>query len=109
MLFQDSAQAYRRSLPIIGPIRHVESFFSFKPVRRRTGGGGLSTPVDQLIDILPHPVYLLLNGMPGDGAAELTALDVSPEGEVRAVVRRGDALATLVGHFAHVLSSRTSA
>lgn len=96
VLFQESAQAYRQYLPLIGEVRHVESFFSFKPVRRRTGGGGMSTPVDQLIDILPHPVYLLLDGMPAQGRAELTALDVSPEGEVRAVVRRGDALATLV-------------
>jgi predicted dehydrogenase/nucleoside-diphosphate-sugar epimerase len=96
VLFQESAQAYRQYLPVIGEIRHVESFFSFKPVRRRAGGGGMSTPVDQLIDILPHPVYLLLNAMPPQGPAELTALDVSPEGEVRAVVRRGEALATLV-------------
>jgi predicted dehydrogenase len=96
VLFQDSAQAYRRFLPIIGGIRHVESFFSFKPVRRRAGGGGLTTPVDQLIDILPHPVYLLLNGMQEGGNAQLTALDVSADGEVRAVVRRGDTLATLV-------------
>lgn len=96
VLFQDSAQAYRQYVPVIGDIRHVESFFSFKPVRRRAGGGGLSTPVDQLIDILPHPAYLLLNALPPDGTAELTALDVSPEGEVRAIVRRGDALACLV-------------
>lgn len=96
VLFQDSAIRYRTYLPVIGAIRHVESFFSFKPVRRRAGGGGLATPVDQLIDILPHPVYLLLHAMPPDGKAALTALDVSPAGEVRAVVRRGDALATLV-------------
>ena len=96
VLFQDSALAYRQYLPVIGDIRHAESFFSFKPVRRRSGGGGLSTPVDQLIDILPHPVYLLLNALPEAGQVELTALDVAPEGEVRAVVRKGDALACLV-------------
>lgn len=96
VLFQDSARAYRQFVPVVGEIRHVESFFSFKPVRRRASGGGLSTPVEQLIDILPHPVYLLLDALPPGGAAELTALDVSPEGEVRAVVRRGDALACLV-------------
>ena len=96
VLFQESAQAYRQYMPAIGDIRHVESFFSFKPVRRRSGGGGLSTPVDQLIDILPHPVYLLLNALPEAGQVELTALDVSPEGEVRAVVRKGEALACLV-------------
>ena len=83
---------------MIGEVVHVESFFSFRPVRRRAGGGGLSTPVDQLIDILPHPVYLLLDALPAsDGArAEITALDVSIDGEVRAVVRRGAALASLV-------------
>jgi predicted dehydrogenase/nucleoside-diphosphate-sugar epimerase len=96
VLFQDSAQAYRQFVPVIGEIRHVESFFSFKPVRRRAAGGGLSTSVEQLIDILPHPVYLLLNGLPQGGTAELTALDVAPEGEVRAVIRRGDAMACLV-------------
>ena len=98
VLFQDSGRAYRQHLPMIGEIAHVESFFSFRPVRRRAGGGGLSTPVDQLIDILPHPVYLLLNALPADGdnRAEVTALDVSIDGEVRAVMRRGKVLATLV-------------
>ena len=96
VLFQESARAYRQFIPIIGDVRHVESFFSFKPVRRRSGGGGLSTPVDQLIDILPHPVYLLLNALPDVGRVELTSLDVSPQGEVRAVIRKGDALACLV-------------
>lgn len=98
VLFQQAGRAYRPHLPMIGKVVHVESFFSFRPVRRRAGGGGLSTPVDQLIDILPHPVYLLLDAMPaGDGArAEVSALDVSIDGEVRAVIRRGKVLATLV-------------
>lgn len=64
VLFQDAGRSYRRHLPIIGEIVHVESFFSFRPVRRRAGGGGLSTPVEQLIDILAHPVYLLLDALP---------------------------------------------
>lgn len=98
VLFQDSGRAYRQHLPMIGAIAHVESFFSFRPVRKRAGGGGLSTAVDQLIDILPHPVYLLLDALPANGVsrAEVTALDVSIDGEVRAVIRRGSALATLV-------------
>lgn len=96
VLFQESAIRYRQYLPMVGAVKHVESFFSFKPVRRRGSGGGLATPVDQLIDILPHPAYLLLNALPEGGRTELTALDVSPTGEVRAVVHRGDTLATLV-------------
>lgn len=96
VLFQEAARTFRPTLPLIGDVKHVESFFSFKPVRRRSGGGGLSTAVEQLIDILPHPVYLLLSALPAEGSAELTALDVSADGEVRAVVRRGDAMACLV-------------
>jgi len=96
--FQDSGLRYRQFLPMIGRPMHVESFFSFKPVRRRAGGGGLSTPVDQLIDILPHPVYLLLDALRAGSAAgvELGAFEVSADGEVRAVVRCGDTLGTLV-------------
>jgi predicted dehydrogenase/nucleoside-diphosphate-sugar epimerase len=98
VLFQDAGRAYRQHLPMIDGIAHVESFFSFRPVRKRAGGGGLSTPVDQLIDILPHPVYLLLDALPAESGvrAEVTALDISIDGEVRAVVRRGNTLATLV-------------
>lgn len=96
--FQDSGLRYRQSLPMIGRPMHVESFFSFRPVRRRAGGGGLSTPVDQLIDILPHPVYLLLDALRAGAApdVELGAFEVSADGEVRAVVRSGDTLGTLV-------------
>jgi predicted dehydrogenase/nucleoside-diphosphate-sugar epimerase len=96
--FQDAGRRYRQFLPMIGQPIHVESFFSFKPVRRRAGGGGLNTPVDQLIDILPHPVYLLLDALRAGGAAdaELGAFEVSADGEVRAVVRSGDTLGTLV-------------
>lgn len=97
VLFQEAGRAYRKHLPVIGDIIHVESFFSFRPVRRRAGGGGLSEPVDQLIDILPHPVYLLLDALPraAGSRAELTALDVSSDGEVRAIVRRAGAIGCL--------------
>ena len=98
VMFQEPGRAWRRHLAMIGEIVHVESFFSFRPVRRRAGGGGLSAPVDQLMDILPHPVYLLLDALQSAGGppAEVTGLDVSVDGEVRAVIRRGKALATLV-------------
>jgi len=97
ILFQDVGLRYKKHLSIIGAIVHVESFFSFRPVRRHTAGAP-NSPINQLIDILPHPVYLLLDALPkADGsAAELTALDVSSEGEVRAIVRRGGAIGCLV-------------
>lgn len=98
VLFQRAGQLYQTHLPMIGEIIHVESYFSFKPVRRRPDGGTPLSAVDQLIDILPHPVYLLLSALERhtDAAPELTALDVAPEGEVRAVIRSGRSLATLI-------------
>jgi len=98
VLFQRAGQHYQTWLPMIGDIIHVESYFSFKPVRRRPDGGTPLSAVDQLVDILPHPVYLLLSALERDTNAtpEITALDVAPEGEVRAVIRSGGTLATLV-------------
>lgn len=96
VLFQRAGQEYQKHLPVIGAIMHVESYFSFKPVRRRADGGAPLTAVDQLIDILPHPVYLMLSALGSDDSPELTALDVAPEGEVRAIIRSGDAFATLI-------------
>lgn len=97
VLFQRAGTVYRQHLPMIGSIVHVESYFSFKPVRRRPDGGAPLSSVAQLVDILPHPVYLLLSALETTGSEpELTAFDVDPSGEVRAVVRSGTALATLV-------------
>jgi predicted dehydrogenase/nucleoside-diphosphate-sugar epimerase len=98
VLYQRAGQLYQRHLPMIGELMHVESYFSFKPVRRRPDGGTPLSAVDQLIDILPHPVYLLLSALEHDDrhAPQLAALAVAPEGEVRAVIRHGATLATLV-------------
>jgi predicted dehydrogenase/nucleoside-diphosphate-sugar epimerase len=98
VLFQRAGRLYQKHLPMIGDIIHVESYFSFKAVRRRPDGGTPLSAVDQLIDILPHPVYLMLSALEYRSTAtpELTAFDVAPEGEVRAVVRSGKTLATLI-------------
>ena len=47
-------------LPALGTISHIESYFSFRRCDgRRTDGRPLRADL-QLLDILPHPVYLLL-------------------------------------------------
>jgi len=98
VLFQDSGRKYRNYLHLIGKVVHVESYFSFKTVRR--AGSGLMSPVEQLEDILPHPVYLLLSAFEDAENAgvdfELSSFEVDAQGEVRAVIRRGDALAVLI-------------
>jgi predicted dehydrogenase/nucleoside-diphosphate-sugar epimerase len=97
VLFQRAGQLYQKYLPMLGKLIHVESYFSFKPVRRRPDGGAPLSAEDQLIDILPHPTYLMLSALESTGGKpELTALDVDADGEVRAVVRCGSALATLI-------------
>lgn len=99
VLFQHSGQHYREYLPILREIVQVDSYFSFKTVRRVSGG--LMSPVEQLNDILPHPVYLLLDALEaaapdaGNAPCELRALEVDADGEVRALLRRGKILASL--------------
>jgi predicted dehydrogenase/nucleoside-diphosphate-sugar epimerase len=98
VLFQRAGQAYQTWLPMIGELYHVESYFSFRPVRRRPDGGTPLSAVDQLVDILPHPVYLMLSALERDTGATpaLASFEVAPEGEVRAIIRSGSTLATLV-------------
>lgn len=99
VLFQHPGQYYRDYLPVIGKVVHVESYFSFKTVRRV--GGGLMSPAEQLADILPHPVYLMLDALDAADPAtanapcELVALDVDAEGEIRALLKRGGVPAAL--------------
>lgn len=98
VLFQDAGRKYREFLDLIGDVVHVESYFSFKTVRRRADGRGSITPVEQLIDILPHPVYLMLSAFEVDDTPEMTlrSVEVSPDGEVRAMVTIADRTALLI-------------
>jgi predicted dehydrogenase/nucleoside-diphosphate-sugar epimerase len=99
VLFQHSGQHYREYFPTLRDIVQVDSYFSFKTVRRVSGG--LMSPVEQLNDILPHPVYLMLDALEtaapdaGNTPCELRALEVDADGEVRALLRRGKILASL--------------
>lgn len=95
VLYQKPAKRAFQCLFEIGQVVHIESYFSFRTVRKNI------SPVDQLIDILPHPTYVLLDflrasGNQGNQPATLTGLDVRPSGEVRAVLRSGEVSAVLV-------------
>lgn len=76
------------AMPTIGQLTHVESYFSFRMVRRTI------TPSDQAKDILPHAVYPLvaqLRAAAGDARARIQILgvDAKPEGDVYALLRLG--------------------
>jgi predicted dehydrogenase/nucleoside-diphosphate-sugar epimerase len=99
LLFEPPMRELRRWLPALGRPVHVESFFSFRTVRRAPGGRVPLRADLQLLDILPHPVYLLLEALrlaAPDDPLEVRGLDVGATGTVHALVARGRVTGTLV-------------
>ncbi|HVG01354.1 MAG TPA: Gfo/Idh/MocA family oxidoreductase [Nitrospira sp.] len=98
LLYEPPTRVLTQYLPAIGRVVHVESYFSFRTVRHAPGGRKVLRADHQLLDILPHPVYLLLQVLEqaGEGRTELLSLEVSPEGTVHALVRRGQTTGTLI-------------
>lgn len=97
LLHEAPSRIVRDLRPAIGRLVHVESYFSFRTVRRTPDG---RTPLRadlQLLDILPHPTYLLLAALDGEGEGPtaLGAVEVGPAGTVHALVRRGNLTANL--------------
>ncbi|MBK6420787.1 MAG: Gfo/Idh/MocA family oxidoreductase [Gemmatimonadetes bacterium] len=97
LLHEDPSRVARDLRPAIGRLVHVESYFSFRTVRRTPDGRAPLRPDLQLLDILPHPVYVLLAALDGeaDGPTELAAVEVGPPGTVHALIRRGGISGTL--------------
>lgn len=98
LLYEPPTRVLARYLPSIGQVAHVESYFSFRTVRHAPGGRTVLRADHQLLDILPHPVYLLLLVLEqaGNGTIELVSLELSQAGTVHALVRRGGVTGTLV-------------
>jgi predicted dehydrogenase/nucleoside-diphosphate-sugar epimerase len=97
LLFEKPARLALELLPSLGRLVHVESYFSFRTVRRIPGGRAPLRADLQLLDILPHPVYVLLHFLERQpGATELTALNVGERGTVNGLVRHGDVVGTLI-------------
>jgi predicted dehydrogenase/nucleoside-diphosphate-sugar epimerase len=94
-LFERPALLARGALPGIGSLVHVESYFSFRMVRRTI------TPVEQVKDILPHAVYPIVEQLrAGSGVLDepvsLVGLDVQPSGDVYALVRLGPCAGVII-------------
>jgi len=101
LLYEFPALKADEHLRKLGRIVHVESYFSFKPVRHSKDGRTAISPLDQLVDILPHPVYLLLyflkrNSPQGETPVEIRALEARASGSVHGILRRGDATGSLI-------------
>jgi predicted dehydrogenase/nucleoside-diphosphate-sugar epimerase len=98
LLYEAPTRLLGQYLPALGRGVHVESYFSFRTVRHAPGGRKVLRADRQLLDILPHPVYLLLYVLErmSEGPVELASLEVSHQGTVHALVRRGGVTGTLV-------------
>ncbi len=98
LLYEAPARALSEALSLIGKVVHVESYFSFKTVRKSSDGRSLMSPIEQLMDILPHPVYTLLDVLSCQARTPpiVQSLVVRPEGEVHAIMQAGEATAVLV-------------
>ncbi len=98
LLHEKPARIASALLPTLGKLAHVESYFSFRTARRAPGGRVPLRADQQLLDILPHPVYLLLDVLErcGAGKTEIAAVEVGESGTVHAIVKRGAVTGTLV-------------
>lgn len=98
LLYEPPTRRALELLPAMGEVAHIESYFSFRAMTH-TGSGRAPLRADlQLLDILPHPVYLLLDFLERavEGETRLVSVEVGPRGTVHALVRRGSLTGTLV-------------
>jgi predicted dehydrogenase/nucleoside-diphosphate-sugar epimerase len=98
LLYEPPSRRASELLSALGQLTHVESYFSFRAMKHNPSGRAPLRDDLQLIDILPHPVYLLLHFLEraGEGATELVTVEIGPRGTVHALVRRGPLTGTLV-------------
>jgi predicted dehydrogenase/nucleoside-diphosphate-sugar epimerase len=99
LLFEVPSWRARELAPALGRVVHIESYFAFRQVRSGRDGRPALSAERQLIDILPHPVYLLLSFLEDaapDGPVELEHVTVGRGGTVHALLRCGDVTGTLV-------------
>ena len=95
VLFEAPALGVWEHLPTIGRLVHIESYFSFKMVRRTI------TAVEQLKDILPHAVYPVVDQLRvatglADETIEVLGLSLDAGGEAYALLRLGKATAIVM-------------
>jgi predicted dehydrogenase/nucleoside-diphosphate-sugar epimerase len=93
VLFEAPALAVWEHWHAIGRLVHIESYFSFKMVRRTI------TAVDQVKDILPHAVYPIVDQMRratglADAPIEMLGLSLDEDGEAYALLRLGNLIGT---------------
>lgn len=95
VLFEAPALAVWEALPRIGRVVHVESYFSFRMVRRTI------TPVEQLKDILPHAIYPVVEQMRAanpncTAPIEVVGVSLRADGDAYALLRLDGSTAVVI-------------
>ena len=104
LLWDRAFEILVRRLPELGSLTQVDSHFAFRPGGFSTTRGNRWALAEQLIDILPHPLYSLIAIMEraaGQRPIELAWAHADPE-DLQAIVRAGP----LVGRLSVSLRSR---
>ncbi|HEY1952203.1 MAG TPA: Gfo/Idh/MocA family oxidoreductase [Gemmatimonadaceae bacterium] len=98
LLYEPPTVIARQLLPSLGELTHIESYFSFRAMRHSPNGRAPLRDDLQLLDILPHPVYLLLDFLERSvsGTTRAVSVEIGARGTVHALVKRGPLTATLV-------------
>ena len=99
--------AYRRLLEraaLLQPVALVDSYFAFRPPRLHPHRSAAAALGEQLLDVLPHPLYSLVDALmqlasPGDGGAvdvvpKLVHVTAMPT-DLHATLRAGEATGRL--------------
>ena len=98
LLRDDAFEKLMSRVPELGTVVQVDSHFAFRPARASWGRAGARALAAQAIDILPHPLYTLVDvlerfGTPG-APVELTWA-LAGSSDLQAVLRAGDVVGRL--------------
>jgi predicted dehydrogenase/nucleoside-diphosphate-sugar epimerase len=98
LLYEPPTRRAVELLPVLGEVAHIESYFSFRAATHTPIGRAPLRADLQLLDILPHPVYVLLDFLEraAEGKTQLASVEIGPRGTVHALIRRGSLTGTLV-------------
>jgi nucleoside-diphosphate-sugar epimerase/predicted dehydrogenase len=84
--------------PDLGPVALVDSAFSFRPPTLHLGRAGGHALAQQLLDVLPHPLYTLVAALervaPSETVPELLSVTALPT-ELHALLRQGEIVGRL--------------
>src|SRR6266487_573899 len=82
-----------RQTPALGDIVQLESHFAFRPVGANPAGAGARALANQLVDILPHPLYTLVDALerltPQPGPIDIASVVAGPT-DLHAVLRANE-------------------